>query len=168
MGYCHHYSLTCTCYYEVGYSVPRSFEFAAGMAENSLQCINVTIHDDEFVEDDEELVLKIESRDPNAFVTIVQDYGITTLYIKEDSNDCKQIKRCYLYNFIIQWVYAVIEIRWIKENYAVQETEDVELCAQIAGGALRKDVLVTVHLTLNTGKSLPWSPQPNSKKLKEL
>ncbi|KAL5516904.1 hypothetical protein EMCRGX_G002348 [Ephydatia muelleri] len=114
-----------------GYSVPRRFEFTAGMAENSLQCINVTIHDDEFVEDDEELVLKIESRDPNAFVTIVQDYSITTLYIKEDSND-------------------FIEIRWIKENYAVQETEDVELCAQIAGGALRKDVLVTVHLTLNT------------------
>ena len=67
------------------------------MAENSLQCIDVTIHDDEFVEDDEELVLKIESLDPNAFVTIVQDYSITTLYIKEDSNDCKQLKCCVIH-----------------------------------------------------------------------
>ncbi|KAL5516874.1 hypothetical protein EMCRGX_G002306 [Ephydatia muelleri] len=114
-----------------GYSVPRSFEFAVGMAENSLQCIDVTIHDDEFVEDDEELVLKIESLDPNAFVTIVQDYSITTLYIKEDSND-------------------FIEIHWVKENYAAQESEDVELCAQIGGGALRKDVVVTVNVSLNT------------------
>ena len=94
---CHHCSLTYTCYYEIGYSVPRSFEFAVGMAENSLQCIDVTIHDDEFVEDDEELVLKIESLDPNAFVTIVQDYSITTLYIKEDSNDCKQLKCCVIH-----------------------------------------------------------------------
>eukprot|EP00731_Ephydatia_muelleri_P037226 Em0422g2a len=121
-----------------GYSVPRSFEFAVGMAENSLQCIDVTIHDDEFVEDDEELVLKIESLDPNAFVTIVQDYSITTLYIKEDSND-------------------FIEIHWVKENYAAQESEDVELCAQIGGGALRKDVVVTVNVSLNTVISIEWS-----------
>ena len=37
----------------------------------------------------------------------------------------------------------------------------MELCAQIGGGALRKDVVVTVNVSPNTGKSLPWSPQLN-------
>lgn len=94
-----------TCCYGIGYSNPGSFEFSVGLAENSSQCFKVTILDNDFVEDDEELVLTIVSLDPNAFVVIAQGYDITTLHIKEDPKDCKHIKCCAIYekhNFIIK------------------------------------------------------------------
>lgn len=49
-----------------------------------------------------------------------------------------------------------IEIHWIKANYSAKESEDVEICAEIVRGALRKEVVVMVNISLNTGKSSPW------------
>ena len=47
---------------------------------------------------------------------------------------------------------TVIEIHWVKRNYAVNEGEEVELCAQIGSGALGKDVTVALNITYGTGK----------------
>lgn len=46
---------------------------------------------------------------------------------------------------------SVIEIHWIEKNYVVKEGATVELCA-IGSGALRKDIVVMVNVSLNTGK----------------
>ena len=69
------------------FSFSSLFETSMGLDENSSQCINGTIYNDDFVENDETIVLALISLDP--LISIDEMHSSTTICIKDDPIDSK-------------------------------------------------------------------------------
>ena len=119
-----------------------NFTFDAGAEPGSFMCLNVSITDDELVEETERLL--VCGCSTQTAVLLLND-GCTSVYIED--NDGTKSNILLAIKIICLLVTTVAEFQFTQSSYNVSENSGVvSICLELINGTLASDVLISMSV----------------------